>query len=217
MTSSMVDINAVRQDLIDAFRLLYAEHGMSGMSANLVAEKAGYSRSTLYRHFESIYDILRVLEDEALPKREFKVLVDNAETVSMKTIREVILNALNERKDLIRILIRYEEDNNYLDRMGEILNPVFYAQLKRVYVMELNEYDILAEYITYAKLGTLRYWARNENAPNLVHITGLTDSLFECGLWDRVQQAYEAYRTGVTFERVPIGQVVQERSWMIGK
>lgn len=118
MTSSMVDINAVRQDLIDAFRLLYAEHGMSGMSVNLVAEKAGYSRSTLYRHFESIYDILRVLEDEALPKREFKVLINNAETVSMKTIREVILNALNERKDLIRILIRYEEDNNYLDRMG---------------------------------------------------------------------------------------------------
>ena len=60
--------DAIRSDIIEAFKLLYARQGMSGVSARALAEKSGYSRSTLYRHFPSIYDVLREVEDEATPR-----------------------------------------------------------------------------------------------------------------------------------------------------
>lgn len=213
MTSAMINTSAVCADIMEAFKVLYAEQGMQGVSANKVAEKSGYSRSTLYRHFESVYDMLRALEDEALPKQEFKMLTDRANSISVKTVRSVILDALNEREESIKLLLMHEQDNNYLARLAEILKPVFRAQLERVYKMEPIEYDILAEYITYAKGGILRYWARNEDAPALVNLTALTDSLLEFGLWDRAEAAFNAQVKGEPFERESIIKLEDERPW----
>jgi AcrR family transcriptional regulator len=67
-----------------AFEKLYEQHGMKGVSSAAVAKEAGYSRSSFYRTFDSVYDLLEILELRAVPTREFRYLVDNANTITMK-------------------------------------------------------------------------------------------------------------------------------------
>ncbi len=206
--------DAIRSDIIEAFKLLYARQGMSGVSARALAEKSGYSRSTLYRHFPSIYDVLREVEDEAIPREAMHELVERADTLDMRTITDVFLNSFYERRAVICLLTRFEKDNTFFERVAEAIKPVFRAQAERVYVMTDAEYDLFAEYLTYAKLGLLRYWAKDGGEAELGDMTAITDSMLEGLFWDRVEQAYRSQVAGVPFMRVPISTFEAGRPWV---
>ena len=69
-----------------AFKELYAVNGMKGLSAAALSAKTGYSRSTFYRYFESVYDLLVLVEVEATPYENMAYLVRHANEVDMNDI-----------------------------------------------------------------------------------------------------------------------------------
>lgn len=71
--------NEARRCFIQAFKELYPANGMKGISGAALAKRAGYSRSTFYRNFESVYDVLRLVEIEATPYRRMNYLVEHAD------------------------------------------------------------------------------------------------------------------------------------------
>lgn len=113
---------------IQAFKELYPVNGMRGISGAALAKRAGYSRSTFYRSFESVYDVLRLVEIEATPYRRMNYLVEHADEVGMKEITDGFLQSFSDREDLIRMLCRHEEDNRYRERLHDCIFPVFRSQ-----------------------------------------------------------------------------------------
>ena len=200
-----------------AFKELYAENGMKGLSAAALSAKTGYSRSTFYRYFESVYDLLDLLEIEATPYENMAYLTNHADEVDMNDITNAFLDFFDEKQQLIRILARHRYDNHYFDRMRECIKPAFYAQAERIYIMEPEEYEVLAEYLTEAKLTLLKAWAVSDINMNLGHMTKVTDSVLEGGFWDRVQAAADAKRAGVPYERVSLHYFEAIHPWIANR
>lgn len=199
---------------IQAFKELYPVNGMRGISGAALAKRAGYSRSTFYRSFESVYDVLRLVEIEATPYRRMNYLVEHANEVGMKEITDGFLQSFSDREDLIRMLCRHEEDNRYRERLHDCIFPVFRSQAERVFVMKPEEYDILAEYITHAKLGLLHIWALGLSPLGLGHMTQITDSVLESSMWTRVEAASRAKAEGRPFERTPLSFFQKRQPWI---
>ena len=59
-------IKARKRTSFEPLKTLYDERGMKGISAAAVAKEAGYSRSSFYRVFDSVYDVLEILEARAM-------------------------------------------------------------------------------------------------------------------------------------------------------
>lgn len=203
------------QRFLAAFKELYAANGMKGLSAAALSAKTGYSRSTFYRYFESVYDLLDAVESEATPYENMGYLVDHAEDVGMVEITNAFLAFFEQKEELIRMLTVHRDDNRYYDRMRQCLKPVFYTQAQRIYIMEPREYEVMAEYLTEAKLSLLKAWAASDIDMNLGHMTQVTDSVLEGGFWDRVQAALARghgrhlghLRDPASIESVPRGSV----------
>lgn len=203
-----------RSCFIQAFKELYPANGMKGISGATLAKRAGYSRSTFYRNFESVYDVLRLVEIEATPYQRMGYLVEHAHEVNMQQITDGFLQSFSDRADLIGMLCRHEEDNRYFDRLRDCIFPVFRSQAERVFIMKPAEYDVLAEYITYAKLGLLRFWARGLSPLGLGHMTQITDSVLESSMWSRVEAAARANTEGRPFERTPLSFFQKRQPWI---
>jgi AcrR family transcriptional regulator len=206
--------NEARRCFIEAFKKLYPANGMRGISGAALAKRAGYSRSTFYRDFESVYDVLRLVEIEATPYQRMKYLLDHADSVGMREITDGFLQSFQEREDLIRMLVQHEDDNRYRERLHDCFLPVFRAQAERVFIMEPGEYDVLAEYITHAKLGLLRIWALDLVPLGLGHMTQITDSVLESSMWTRVEAAARAKAEGRPFERTPLSFFQKRQPWI---
>lgn len=206
--------NEARQCFIEAFKKLYPANGMRGISGAVLAKRAGYSRSTFYRNFESVYDVLRLMEIEATPYQRMQYLLDHADTVGMCEITDGFLQSFEEREDLVLMLVQHEDDNRYLERLHDCFLPVFRSQAERVFLMEPGEYDVLAEYITYAKLGLVRFWALNMVPLKLEHMTQITNSVLESSMWTRVEAAARAKAEGRPFERTPLSFFQKRQPWI---
>ncbi|MDO4533678.1 MAG: TetR/AcrR family transcriptional regulator [Coriobacteriia bacterium] len=197
-----------------AFKELYAVNGMKGLSAAALSAKTGYSRSTFYRYFESVYDLLVLVEVEATPYENMAYLVRHANEVDMTDITHAFLTFFEEKEQLIRVLMRHRDDNRYCERMHECIKPAFQAQAERVYIMEPAEYEVMAEYLTEAKLSLLKAWALSDIDMNLGHMTKVTDSVLEGGFWDRVQAAADAHRAGEEYQRIPLSYFESIHPWI---
>lgn len=211
----MEDVEDARIHFIRAFEKLYEIDGMRGISAASVAAEAGYSRSSFYRTFESVYDLLSAVEMCATPSREFAYLADHAETVTMEEFTTTILDALVRRERLIRMLTAHAEDNRFYERFRKALKPAMLGQIRRVYILEEPEYDMMAEYITAAKVALMRYWASNDMQPDAIaHMTQVTDAMFEGLLWERVDRASRAQQAGVPYERTSLSYFTDRYDWI---
>lgn len=148
-----------------------------------------------------------------MPYEEMAYLVAHAETVDMRQITDGFLGAFQKRQQVIRILGAHD-DNRLFPRTADCIKPVFRAQAERVYVMEPAEYDVLAEYLTSAKISLFRLWVKGESPMSLSHMTQITDSVLEGGFWDRVEEAARTVATGGTYERTPLSFFKKEHPWI---
>lgn len=211
----MDDYQSAQTHLIRAFEKLYEERGMKGISAAAVAKEAGYSRSSFYRIFDSVYDVLEILEARAVPTKEFQYLADNANIVTMGEFTNVILEALIRREKLIRMLTKHSKDNHFYARFHRAIKPAFLGQVKRVYILEDYQYEIMADYITAAKVQLMRYWASHDLPTEAIaELTQITDAMFEGLLWERVNKAALAYQAGEPYERTPLSYFIEKYDWI---
>ena len=214
----MDELASAQSHLMQAFEKLYAQHGMKGVSAAAVAKEAGYSRSSFYRSFDSVYDLLEILELRAVPTKEYRYLAENADTVTMSEFTNIILESLVRREKLIRMLTKHASDNHFYERFHRALKPAMLGQIKRVYILADKEYELMADYITAAKVQLLRYWASHDMpTAEIAHITQVTDAMLEGLLWERVNKASLAQQAGEPYERTPMSYFEERYDWIANR
>lgn len=214
MSSAIHDAVAVRNDFVEAFAEMYAELDGREPSVGALCERAGYSRSTFYRQFDSMDEVLDAWEDSVVPYDAMHALLDNAETIGMREITDAFLSSLIARKEPFRILFEHDEKSRFFRKCKDAMRPVFRSQAVRVYNMTSFEYDVFAEYLTNAKLSLLRMWALSPADLDLAHMTKVTDSTLEGALWDRVEEAARCREEGRPFEKISMDDLAATRPWI---
>ncbi|MEF2655407.1 MAG: TetR/AcrR family transcriptional regulator [Eggerthellaceae bacterium] len=214
MTTPEHDSVSIKNDFIEAFVILYAPCGMKGISVNTLCARAGYSRSTFYRTFYSLDNVLEELEDTALPTDAMDTLLENANDIGMETFSKVFLSSLTWRKDFYRVLFLHDKESRFFNKCRKLMFPVFKSQVQRVLDMTEFEYNVLTEYLTTAKVTLLRMWAVHPSELSLAHITKITDSTLEGALWDKVEEAYRAKQNGAPHKRTTLDELSAKRPWI---
>ncbi|WP_303870476.1 TetR/AcrR family transcriptional regulator [Acetobacterium wieringae] len=76
MTTSLSNTAKVtRQNLIDAFWLLYCKKNIEKITVKEICDVAGYNRSTFYVYFKDAYEILAEIEEQTITVDDFKSIV----------------------------------------------------------------------------------------------------------------------------------------------
>lgn len=102
-----------RAALLDAARSLLQEEGLSGFAMESVAERAGLSSATLYRHFPRREDLLREVLQGALQVGELaKVLREGSADLEATLTRfaELLLSRMREQGLLLALMLRAESE-----------------------------------------------------------------------------------------------------------
>ena len=214
MSDCANDSAEVRNDFIEALFWLFREGAPNEVSVATLCAKAGYSRSTFYRYFDSLDEVHEALEYRVIPQKELDSLIKRNRIVDMEDITNVFLSTLSERKSVLSILFAHDASNRFFYKLKAAMKPVFRAQAERAFDMTPFEYDVMAEYLTTAKLSLLRMWALSLIDLDLSYMTKITDSTIENGLWDRVDEAARRQKAGREFHRSTIEELAATRPWI---
>ncbi len=204
----------VRGDFIEALLRLFTESGAGDISVSALCAKAGYSRSTFYRYFESLDEVHEALEDQSVPTKAMERLLADGERAGMEEITGLFLTSLSERKRTFATLFARDTSGRFFAKLKAAMKPVFRMQAERAFDMTPFEYDVVAEYLTTAKLSLLRMWALSPADLDLAYMTKITDATLEAALWDRIDEACRYRKTGREYHRSTIDELAKTRPWV---
>lgn len=214
MTNRASESAEVRDDFIEALLRLFKENPTDDISVGALCTKAGYSRSTFYRYFESLEEVHEALENRSVPTSAMERLLEGGGRVGMEEITNLFLESLSERKQTFEILFTHDKNGRFFGKLKASMKPVFRMQAERAFDMTPFEYDVIAEYLTTAKLSLLRMWVLSPIDLDLAYMTKITDATLEGGLWDRIDEASRCLKSGSKFHRCTIEELAATRPWI---
>lgn len=214
MTDRAIENATVRDDFLEALLRLFKENAVSEISVGALCAKAGYSRSTFYRYFNSLDEVHEELEDKFIPTKAMNRLIDDGDRAGMEEITNLFLASLSSHKETFAALFSRDTSGRFFAKLKTAMKPVFRVQAERAFDMTPFEYDVIAEYLTTAKLSLLRMWALSPIDLDLSYMTKITDATLEAGLWDRIEEAHRCRKAGQTYSRSTIDELATTRPWI---
>lgn len=214
MTDRAIENATVRDDFLEALLRLFKENALGEISVGALCTKAGYSRSTFYRYFNSLDEVHEELEDKFIPTKAMNRLIDDGDRAGMEEITNLFLASLSSHKETFAALFSRDTSGRFFAKLKTAMKPVFRVQAERAFDMTPFEYDVIAEYLTTAKLSLLRMWALSPIDLDLSYMTKITDATLEGGLWDRIEEAHHCQKAGRTYNRSTIDELAATRPWI---
>lgn len=175
-----------KQNLTDAFWTLYCKCKTEKISVKDVTTKAGYNRSTFYKYFTDVYDVLEQIES---------FLIDDIAAADIISKEAFI--------PLSYFIEQYQKHRNYyVVLLGENGDPSFQSKIKNRYKQVLKQkssslginddyyLDYALEYVLSAMIGILNYCFKQENSPPIKNIIELIYDITQNGIKDRLPFFY---------------------------
>ncbi len=166
-----------RKKLLDAFWQLYENNDMTKIRIKEICEIANYDRTTFYRYFTDINDILNEMEDEiinnltiAIRKKHFNLTHIPFE--NFKAFSDTYGNY---------IIVFYEKGNRrfYLKFKELVKNDVYEYLNLNVYDEDKKEF--LYEFLFSSLIISYAYWYRNQSMMNLEAFAKLANGIIMNG------------------------------------
>lgn len=200
-----------KKALIKAFLSLYAKEGMKGATVCSIAEKAGYARGTFYKYFTSTQELLEYIEELATPRALMAHIIDNSKTMPLEDATDLIMNYFQDRADIVSMLLSSDQDAHYFNQLHSVMMPMFRSLAVRAYQLDTYSLNCVSDYITSAKLGLLRHWAKGDRSLTLSQLNKITDSVFESAFWTNI--ALQAPKHGGPRQRTEMIGVSCDYPW----
>lgn len=170
-----------RQNLIDAFWVLYCEKRIEKISVKEITAKAGYNRSTFYEYFKDVYDVLEQIERSIIPT------LDEIPPISIQTKMHgmpmdsfVALFQKNEKYYLI--LLGDHGDPGFASKLKNSLKPLILNEFSNKPNVNQIELDYVLEYTLSAMIGIMSYWFSQKNKLPNEQLLKLINKLMEEGV-----------------------------------
>ena len=151
-----------KQNIIDAFWLLYQKGGMSQVTITKICQKAGYNRSTFYAYFKDAYDVLETLEqqlfspDHIMEELIFPLMHANDPT----QLFEGIITLFDSLSPYLPVLLSEYGDPLFRRKLLDLLAPVLYKRFSSSDYTE-RALSYIFEYQNAALLATIARWYQN--------------------------------------------------------
>jgi hypothetical protein len=153
-----------RQNLIEAFWSFYTTKRIDKITVKEITNKAGYNRGTFYEYFQDVYEVLEVIENISLPTLdELPPLVD-VNSNSPGFINS-FMALYQEKYKYYNHLLGDNGDPAFQRKLKNSLKSSIILALKNKEEVDLEEIDIMLEYILSGMIGILIYMFQQK--PNL--------------------------------------------------
>jgi AcrR family transcriptional regulator len=174
------DITAqTRENLIQAFWILYRQKRIEHISVKEITTLAGYTRSTFYEYFVDIYDVLNQLEDALLGYLKEQVL-DSLGGGLNDNIIQKLGDIYDTKGEFISTLLGETGDPYFVKKLKSIFRPAL------IDAFRLPEEDIHTSYIfefgMSAIIGTIVHWYNNKKDLPSKEIVRLIRSMLAGGV-----------------------------------
>lgn len=169
-----------RKKLINSFWNLYKEKDITKIRIKNICDCAKYDRTTFYRYYNDITDILNKLEDE--------IIISIANSISKN------INDKNSNK------INYDGFNIFNNKYGEYItifyknsNRNFYNKLKRIIKKDVYKYfnfsidnadieEFVFEFVFSSLINSYVYWYNHKNIMSLKSFVEFANNVISNGI-----------------------------------
>lgn len=148
-----------KQNLIDAFWLLYCEKRIEKITVKEIAQKAGYNRGTFYEYFTDVYEVLNQIEQSLIPTLEELPPTTKPEQ-NMNMAFDMFLKQYEQNSKYYSVLLGDNGDPAFASKVKNSIKPLIMKELSGVVNKSDIELDFILEYILSAMIGVLSYWFR---------------------------------------------------------
>jgi len=161
---------------------LMSEKRLEEITIIAIADKSMINRTTVYRYYVDKYAILQTIEDNILQELD-QVSKDTTNSSQGNTILS-ILRLINNKRSIIGVLLGEKGDQRFHERFITLLttkglNSI--EQSARFNGLDSRQKELLAQYISSALLGLIKYWLRHPEM-SVEELDTFFENLFRNGL-----------------------------------
>ena len=129
-----------RENFIRAFIALYTDTPIEKINVKMLADKAGYNRSSFYLYFKDVYDLRQAAEDELINVIESSAddILSSHPKITLPEFITAFASVAAQQADLIYLYCRSEV---FKGRLYQKIKPIFMK------VNHVEEETVESEYI----------------------------------------------------------------------
>ena len=164
--------DATRKTIVDAFWRIYLHKRIEHITVREIATEANVHRSTFYRYFEDVYDLLHCLEEE--------LLAEIYETLQGKRAPMELVEALSVYADRICHLTGSCGDPEFRKKLEEKLRSFFLSMINVPADLPMTDY--LFTFAVSTILTNLHYWHDHQEIFTLQQVAEMSLSVVGGGV-----------------------------------
>ena len=169
-----------RQNLVDAFCILLKKNPVQKITVHAICEKAGYNRSTFYKYFRDVYDVLEYIENIVIAqvKENFEknILPENFG----ETFFAVFTKTQTDKAVYFDVLFNLYNRQRFVEKIIREVSPIFMKTFDLPPENPKSKY--LTEIYFQTVLSTLISWKKNNRDINLAEISKLLGNVLTAGV-----------------------------------
>jgi AcrR family transcriptional regulator len=183
--------STTKQNLIDAFWMLYCQKPISTITVKAIVDKAGYNRSTFYEYFLDVYDVLEAIESSLLPTREKLPPMPLNQVEQTVPLDFFIKNYLENSRYYV-VLLGDKGDPAFQTKIKNSVKPVLREMFQQDANVNPSEIDYILEFVLSAMIGVMGYWFAQENTISFEELISLMYGLCQKSPFDQIALIMEA-------------------------
>jgi hypothetical protein len=176
-----------RQNLIETFWSIYTTKRIDKITVKEITNKAGYNRGTFYEYFQDVYEVLEVIENLSLP-----TLDELPPLVEVNSNSPALINSFmalyQEKYKYYNHLLGDNGDPAFQRKLKNSLKSSIILPLKNKEEIDLEEIDIMLEYILSGMIGILIYMFQQKPNLSKEKIISLQYSLMQGDMVNKLQK-----------------------------
>lgn len=146
-----------KQNLIDAFWILYCEKRIEKITVKEIAQIAGYNRGTFYEYFTDVYEVLDHIEQSLVPTLDELPPTTKPE-YNMNMSFDIFLKQYEQNGKYYSVLLGDNGDPAFASKIKNSIKPLIMQEISGKVDRNDIELDFILEYILSAMIGIVSYW-----------------------------------------------------------
>lgn len=164
--------DATRKSIVDAFWRIYQHKRIDHITVREIASEANVHRSTFYRYFEDVYDLLNRFEEE--------LLTEIYGALQGKRVPMELVEALSAFAERICHLTGTSGDSEFRKKLEEKIKPIFLSMVNVPADSPVTGY--LFTFAVSTILTNLHYWNEHRELFTIQQVAEMSLSVVGGGL-----------------------------------
>lgn len=173
-------VRATRNSLDEAFLVLLQEKPLSQITIKELCTQAGIDRSTFYRHYSSVADLMEAEEQNLLTELENRL---ENHHVTMEETLLMVLEAIKNESDRYAVLFSEHGDTTFPSRVLSVAYKHSQGNLDELYPqLSPTKQRWLFDYVAYGLSAIWKDWIESGMKEPAAEVAQFATMLVECGV-----------------------------------